>query len=427
MSEENLSPEYDRAKREAELDLLEPIDFDTMEQQIKKWILIADPGVLKFLAAAYVANRLPSKAVWVFLVGPSGGGKTEILNCLNDLPDIFSISSLTPNTFLSGFPGKQDASLLPKLTGKTMVFKDWTTILSMNKDARFEIMGQLREIWDGYMSKTFGTGAIRTWEGKVGLIAGSTEAVDMAQQQSTTLGERFIFYRIIMPDRSEVALRSLENDENTELMSRELRNAFFAFVKGIDMSVQIPSNDPEYIKELIRLTDFITKARSGVIRDFGFKKEVIFVPQAEMPTRVTKQLNALSKALMIINKGPLTDRDRHIIYKAALDSIPGTNKMALLQLARRQNQTTAEIATGLGYPTTTMHLYLENLAMLKVVRRQRGGETEEGGNADRWSMSEDYVEILKTYENVQVEPVAPPITPEVQNVLDSFGGTIIEE
>lgn len=426
MTPEESTVQSDRAARKAELESLPAITFAELETVVSKWMLIEDRGVVKFLCASYLTNKLPTKAVWVFFIGPSGGGKTELLNCLTELEDIFSISSLTPNTFLSGMPGSKSASLLPQLGGKIMVFKDWTTILSMQKEARAEIMAQLREIWDGRMSKSFGTGKTVVWEGKVGLIAGSTQVVDLAQQQATTLGERFIHYRIIMPDRKEVARRALKNDQSQEQMGRELRAAFYAYLTHIDVEAEIPVNDPVYQEELIRLTDFITRARSGVIRDYGMKKEVVFVPTPEMPTRVTQQLDTLSRAMMYMNRGPLLEADKLIIYKAALDSIPMMNKIALLQVARKQNQTTAEISTSVNYPTSTMHTYLENMAMLGVVVRHRGADTAEGGNADRWSMCDDYVSIMQAYEGVPIEKLIEPVSQDVENLALDFHGEVVE-
>lgn len=426
MTSEELKQQADRAQRRTMLEALTPIGFNDLMAVVNRWLLIIDPGVVKFLCAAYLANRLSTKAVWVFFIGPSGGGKTELLNCLTDQEDVFSISSLTPNTFLSGMPGSKNASLLPQLGGKIMIFKDWTTVLSMQKEARAEIMAQLREIWDGQMTKSFGTGKTVVWKGKVGLIAGSTQIVDLAQQQTTVLGERFIHYRILMPDRKEVARRALTNAHDQEQMGDELRAAFYAYLKGIDMAASVPADDPIYREELIRLTDFITRARSGVVRDFGMKKEVLFVPTPEMPTRLTQQLDTLSRAMMCMNDGPLTESDKLIIYKAALDSIPATNKLALIQLARQQHQTTAGIATALGYPTATIHIYLENMAMLGVVVRSRGADTAEGGTADRWSMCDDYIGIMQAYEGVPIEKLIDPPSPIVENLALEFGGEVIE-
>ena len=385
------------AQRRAELSELLPSSFGEMMVVFNKWMLIPDPGIIKFLCAFYCANRLPGKAIWAFIIGPSGGGKTEILNAFLDLEDIETISMITTNTFLSGMPGPKDVSLLPRLTGKIMLFKDWTTVLSMQKDARAEIMSQLREIWDGAMKKAFGNGKIRVWKGKVSVLAATTQAVDLNQQQYTHLGERFLNYRMVMPDRKEVAMRSLNNDASQEQMQKELRNAVFSFFlsisfKDIEKTASLPE---EFKSELVNLANFCTRARSGVIRDTGMKKEVIFVPAAEMPTRITGQLAKIVQGLIIVNKGEFQKDDMEIVYKIALDSIPQTNKMVITELAKADNQTTSEIATALGYPTDPIRQYLENLALLHVCTREKSP-----GHGDRWTLDPEFTDIIRNYEGV---------------------------
>lgn len=398
MNADELKKHNEKTLRRAELMKAAPIKYEALEAVFLKWMLLPDPNVVKFITGFYCANRLPGKALWAFLIGPSGGGKTEILNSLLDLGDIESISMLTPNTFLSGMPGRSDASLLPKLNNKIALFKDWTSILSLQKDAKAELMSQFREIWDGSMKKIFGNGQTRTWEGKVSVLAASTQAVDLNQQQYTHLGERFLNYRLVTPDRKEVALRSLQNDAKQEQMGNEIRAAMFAFVKGVDFEKFIkepPIMPKEYQPQIVNLANFCTMARSGIIRDFGMKKEVIFVPAAEMPTRISGQLSKLVSGLMMSNGGEFQEKDMEIVYKVALDSIPQTNKMVIKEMARADNQNTSEIATALGYPTDPIKMYLENLAMLKVCRRVKDG------NGYRWTMEEEFAEIVRHYEGVE--------------------------
>lgn len=396
-SEEELRLIEEKEKRAAELEALVPISFAEYEAAMRKWMLVADVAVLKLLPALYIANALPGRdAVWVMMIGPSGGGKTELLGSLLDMPLMYPISLLTPNTFLSGFPGKGDTSLLPKLTGKIMIFKDWTSILSMNKDARNEIMGQLREIYDGHMKKPFGNGRVAEWSGKVGLIAGVTGAIDIAQQMHTTLGERFIHYRIDMPDRLDAARRCLQNGKDVVQMRKEMKDAMYAFMKSISMGVEVPDLPAEAQEKLVRVANLATMARSGVIRDFGMKKEVLYVPSSEMPTRIVQQLSTIATALMIVGGGKFDEAvDGKILTKIALDSIPQTNRMVMEVLAQSSNLPTSKIATRLGYPTGPIKMYLENLALLGVCKRLKADEADGGeGNADKWEMRDEFKVIV---------------------------------
>src|SRR3990167_8987190 len=64
--------------------------------------LITDPGIIKLLCAAVIANRLPKAPVWLMVVAGSGTGKTEFLMALRKVKGYIPISELTVNTFISG-------------------------------------------------------------------------------------------------------------------------------------------------------------------------------------------------------------------------------------------------------------------------------------------------------------------------------------
>lgn len=409
MNQKELDEKQKKAQRNAELKSLSPIDFRSLNNIVNRWMLVVDPGIIKLLPAIIIANKLKRDPIWIFLIGPSGGGKTEFLQSLFDLEEMYSLSLLTSNTFLSGMPGPRDASLLPQIDGKILAFLDWTNILSMNKDAKGEIMGQLRDIYGGTMKKVFGTGAVREWNGKIGIIACTTQVIDFQQQSNAALGERFIHYRIGMPERKVVAKRALTNGSHQAQMRKELRDAYYAFMKGI----AIPDIMPELLEtvqdEIISVANFSTMARSGVIRDFGMKKDVLFVPASEMPTRIVQQLNTLAIALVIVNGGEFDPKDMDIIYKIALDSIPQTNYMVMKEMARQDERTTSEIAASIGYPTPPIRIYLENLALLGVCARIKGADSEQGGGADRWTLEPEFVEILKKYETIRaLDPIEMP-------------------
>ena len=149
-----------------------------------RYLEIADDAGIILALATIVAHRLGGDPVWLFLVSPPSGGKTEILNALAGLPEVYRLSTLTASTFASGFVPKGKAaagdrrrvSLLYRLAdaGKTVVvMKDFTTVLSMNRDSRQEVLSQLREVFDGSFTKDFGTGESVSGEGRLAVIPAS--------------------------------------------------------------------------------------------------------------------------------------------------------------------------------------------------------------------------------------------------------------
>lgn len=398
---DQLQKQNEIALRKQEIDHLNPIDYSELVKQVKTWMLVEDPGIIKLIPILLVANQIPgTKPVWSFIVGPSGGGKTEFIQAISEYHKTYVISLITPNTLLSGMIGKNDASLLPKINNKIVLFYDWTNITSQPRDAKNEIMGQLRDAYDGHVIKQFGTGKVREWGpgGKFGLIAGTTQMIDMLQQQSTALGERFLNYRIKMPNRLKVGELASKNAMNKKEMEKGLANAFLSFMKGVKVPTKkedLPTVPDEFRHELVLIADFVTRARSAVIRDFGMKKDVIFVPTPEMPTRIVQQLMLVAVSDMIISGGELTDVGKGIVKKYAFDSIPLTNMMAIKQMARKDELTTKDIAVGMGYPTAPVRIYLENLSLLGICKRISGEDSEEGGNADRWSIRDKFKDLIR--------------------------------
>ena len=108
-----------------------------------KYIYLSNTNVIDAVLGAAIANQLPGPPVCLYLIGPPGSGKTELLNGLEGYHRTYHPSKITPNTLMSGYvekgdnknaKGRNDHSLLVRLTeqGKNiLVFKDFTTILTM--------------------------------------------------------------------------------------------------------------------------------------------------------------------------------------------------------------------------------------------------------------------------------------------------------
>lgn len=391
-----------------------PDDIKTIEQlesEFEKVFLLKDKGVVRAVVGCIIANRLDLDPVWLLLVAPSSGGKTEMINAISGLPFVWQISDLTTNTFASGQKktGKE-TSLLLKMNNGIMAFKDFTSILSKNQDARKEIMGQLREIYDGKYTKRTGTGDDIEWTGKVGAIAGSTEAIYKHLEDLSAMGDRFVMYNIEQPDRLEVARRALENSHNLHEKREWLKAATKAYINHVlesieDVDDMLISNERR--EELLQVSDFATRVRSAVMYDYKTGL-VDFVPSAEMPMRVASQLYTIGSGFVAMNYAApmrrkeyseLSDFDMKILYKVAFDSIPKLRRSAIYALAKyKGGLTTAGLATALGLPTPSVGKYLSQVNALGICDRIKKG----GPQGDQWNIREQFRAIMVKMENIEM-------------------------
>ena len=391
-------------------------ELKKLQELFESVYLLKDPYVLKMLMAGVISQRLPIDPVWFIIIAPSGGGKSEFINAISTCEGVHSLSTLTSQTFVSGMKlaGGKNASLLLNLNkdksqegNGIIAFKDMTSLLSEHKEDRGVIMGQLREIYDGKYAKTFGTGETVMWKGKLTIIAGATYAIHTMKQAYTAMGERFLFYNMIQPDRIDAARKAMENQESGHM--KEYRTDITDKTKEyIDTIIQIPEKLPlitsELRDELLILAELATRARSDVEHNWRSpQQEITEVHPPEMPTRFASQLQAFARSLMIVNwneigKADLTEDDRVILDKLALDSVTRSRRTAMQELAKYDIIETAGLAVKLGLPTTSVRRWLEDLTALEVAEREKGSS-----NKDRWKIKDHYKKIITKFEDIKFE------------------------
>ena len=201
----------------------------------RRWLHLPDPGVVEIALGTVAANRVPGDPVWLLLTGPSSSGKTEMLQSLMGLPDMYAASTLTEAALLSGTPAKecaQDATggLLREIDAfGIIVLKDFTSILSMHRNTRQSLLAALREIYDGAWTRRVGVDGARTleWKGKVGLIGGVTSAIDSAHAVMSSMGQRFALYRLPVTDAHAQAQCAVEKSGDEQKMRAELAQRGF--------------------------------------------------------------------------------------------------------------------------------------------------------------------------------------------------------
>ncbi len=371
----------------------DPISFEVLEQIVHKWLLINDKGLIRVLVGTVVANKLQADPVWLFIVAAPGGSKTELIRGLNRVENIYPISDLTPQTFLSGEKEKKTASLLLRLAfGTILTYKDFTTVLTMHRDKQQAIISQLREIFDGSYRKEFGTGETKDWEGKLGFIAGVTTVIDRHHEIYSVLGERFVQYRPIQPDEIALAKKAIGNSGGEKIMREEIQDAIADYIAGIKIPEEKMIVPDWLVDRVAHLASFVVRARSGIIRDGYSTREIEQIPDPELPTRLSKQLITLSAAFNLMSDGNFTEDDYALVYKIGLDSIPTKRRLVIETLVKSQEQQeTTDVATAISYPTNTTRRILEDLHGLQLVERESQGK----GYPDKWKIKSSTLDNLK--------------------------------
>ena len=377
------------------------VQYDMVYKVYQKWLHLKNTDVIDVLYGAVIANRMEGDPVWLFLVAPPGGTKTELIMSLADAPKMFSMSTLTSNTLISGFGGTGvDPSYIPRFNEKVVIVKDFTVILSMNQTAREEIFSILRDAYDGECAKPFGNNIYRCYISKFGLIAGVTPIIEQFAAVHASVGERFLRYVIPMDVSLKGSRKYLEkamaNISFEKKMKDQLRKIA---VDVLSFNYTVIPEIPDAIKnKIMMLAQFISTVRGTVTRD-RYSKEITHKPFWELPTRVTKVITKLALGIgQFKNQKKIGHTEYNIIKEIAKSSIPN-NLESVVRCLQKEGEdkvyTSNEISEMIRMPRITCGRILENLHMLDVLKRIEAGR---GSGKFRWKFTDDIMEILEVSE-----------------------------
>jgi hypothetical protein len=286
-------------------------------------------------------------SAWLFLVAPPGTGKTT-LSIMGSarLPQVVSLGGFTPNTFLSGFYGRQEPGLLEKL-GKTseqsgtyttvgdgiLLAKDFTSVLSMRRETRAEILAQLREIHDGEFRRSFGTGETKIWRGRVALIAAVTPVIDRHYGVFNVLGERFLQLRWHRPKSPRAGQKAILQQGSEERIREVLQQSFKAVIEN--SLKRAPTISTQSRERIANLAELVAIARTYIFRNSFGRREIEYVPESEANTRIAKALAAIARGLASLNcREEVADEDLQDAFRVGLDTIPENRCRLLLAITR---------------------------------------------------------------------------------------------
>lgn len=369
-----------------------------------KWLHMASPDPLAVLYGSVLANRLEGDPLWMFLVAPPGGMKSELLMSLAKADCTIACSSITPHALVSGasFQGGEDPSLIPKLHGKVFIVKDFTTTLTMHPMARDEIFGQLRDAYDGKFEKQFGNGVFRKYESTFGVLAGVTPNIDSFSSLQQGLGERFLKFRMEVNykgmDEEARILRAMSNINKEVSMRDELQTMAARFL-AMPKWEKLPDYSPAYQKKIANLAMFAARMRGVVNRDRYNASLLTSKASHEIGTRLGKQFSKLAMGIaMFYGEKAIGPNTYRLVSKVALDSVPDKIEEVVRTVYELcpnpgRTATTKEItAKSPSLTQSTVFRTLQDLGMIGVIK-QAGNNLKYS-----WSLSDKILGCVKASE-----------------------------
>lgn len=349
-----------------------------------------DTDALNAVLATAAVERLDGDPLWLLLISGSGNAKTETVQGLDGIGAIITSTISSPGALLSASPKRERSKhatggLLRKLEPRgVLVVKDVTSILSMSGESRAEVLGALREVYDGRWSRNVGTdgGLTLDWAGRIAVVGAVTTAWDKAHSAIAAMGDRFVLVRMDSTTGRQAAGRKAISNTGSEITMRgELADAMAGVLAGMAANpITVTSLETDV---LLAAADLVTLGRTGV--EYDYRGDVIDAHAPEMPTRFAKQLAQVVRGGVAI--GMARPDAVRLAIRCARDSMPPLRLAIIDYLAEHPRSSTADIRKQLGKPRATVDRQLQALHMLGVLGCDEEEVTWAGRDATRWYYS----------------------------------------
>jgi ribosomal protein S25 len=373
----------------------------------KKWFKY--PGekgidVIDVMYGTALSNRLDNDPVWMFIVGPSGGGKSGPLMSMIGAPTIYSASNFTSKSLISGStgPGGSDPSLIPVWDGNCVVIKDFTVLLSLPEYERKEIFSVLRDAHDGFTQREVGTGNWRAYQCHFSIIAGVTKAIELETGTNASLGERFIRWclpeysireqREIIAQVSMVARKKMKDKMKAELSSVAQKVLDHEF----DSDIDITSTQDHKIASL----GIYAASLRAFVHRVKYSEEATHRAMKEVATRITSAFTSLGMGIeMFHHSNKLTNKTFEILKHTARSSAPSRSHdivNGMWEGGGDKGYEVNEVREMTGLSTVVTRRVLDDLRMSGVVKKWEEGERL--GKTTYYGLTEDILDVIQDSE-----------------------------
>jgi hypothetical protein len=358
--------------------------LDEVHATFRKWLgADYDVGTLDAMLAVAASEKLSGDPAWLLIISGPGNAKTETVQSTSEL-GAHIISTIASEGALLSATSHKDRSkaatggLLRKIGDRgILVIKDFTSILSTDRNTRTSVLAALREIHDGHWVRNVGTdgGRTLTWTGRIIVIGACTTAWDQAHAVIAAMGDRFVLVRSdSSTGRISAGARAIRNTGAESIMRQELAEAVAGLIGHVDPD-QPHNITNEEADHILQAADIVTLARTGV--EIDYRGDVIDAHMPEMPTRFARQLTQILRGARAI--GMTQPEAMSLVIRCARDSMPPLRLAILEDIGKHPDSRIIDVRRRLQRPRATADRALQALHVLGLLTCREEEEQRDDG------------------------------------------------
>jgi hypothetical protein len=370
-----------------------------------------DPSPLYAVCGTLAANMLCGYPVWLMLIGPPESGKTELLKPLMDGPvveagDLSGKAALLSATRAKERTADATGGLLKRLhleqdgtyRGMLVMLDFARTVLTADPATMRSTLGAIGMLHDRHWQRDVGTdgGQTITFDGRIGFIGATTEAIDKPQHQQANaeMGERCLYYRYPSSDGIHEMSSALDSPDGSgkslyikalfDIFKRELEQDGLTWQ---DKAPPRPLTEDEK-RQIISVSEFCAHGRSPVERDKYQKYEICGMSRSALGPRIAQSLAQLLRGMERI--GCTNVEIWKVLKQCAMDSLPRARAetIKLLAAAKPGKGVAGEVALALGLDLAPATRTLEDLRAHGLVK---------GNGAGPWELTDLAANVAKAF------------------------------
>lgn len=348
---------------------------------------------LLLVISSIYSIKIEGEQIWVRLIGAPSSGKTTIAKCVSASPQVVLKSTFTG--LFSGFKKDDgtDSSLVPLISGKTLIVKDADALLRQPNIEK--IFSELRDFYDKDSSTFYRHGVSHDYRNiRSTMILCGTQFLRRSDQ--SFLGERFMDFELELSevDREKIEQKMLERSiiSATTPASLPPETPVMAAAKGFlellmqrEQQVEIGPRERENILSWARLA---ATMRTKVDRETFGQREITFEPVVEVSARLIGQMTKLytcATTVMGCTKPPeIVHKLIQMVGRYSIDF--KSPRMRICQHILKEFASRDEIAERTGFTIEKVNRELGDLVALKLIVAQKFGTGVAGRNTFKFKL-----------------------------------------